>query len=159
MRLNVNPLLLLAGLLWLGALPPIATDAWALKTDKYELNPYVGLGWGYRPGWHRDFYDPWRWQVGIGTGFPYWRHGYWRNDWGYWRDDWRYPYRYQPRKRREPKPIAPPQRVTTSLAQSDAIHSLPANARVKVKDGRTVYEWQGVEYVYDWNSDSYRIVK
>ena len=155
MKPNLKPFWLLAGVLWFGALPPVSDSAWALKLDNesYMVSDVgVDLSWGR---WDRDFYDPWRWQVGIGTGFPYWRHGYWGNNWGYWQDDWRYPYRYQPRKYRKPKPLAPPQRVTTSFTQSDAIKSLPANARVRVKEGRTVYEWQGVEYIYDWNSDSY----
>ncbi|TVP15785.1 hypothetical protein AYI87_04805 [Shewanella sp. KCT] len=154
MKPDMKPLLLLAGVLWLGALPPVSNSAWAFKIDdEFEIDPDFGVDpdWEYRPDWDRDFYDPWRWRIGIGTGFPYWRHG----SYGYWRDGWRYPYRYQPRKYRKPKPIAPPQQVTTSFTQSDAIKSLPANTRVRVKEGRTVYEWQGVEYIYDWNSDSY----
>ncbi|QDF73970.1 MULTISPECIES: hypothetical protein [Shewanella] len=154
MKHKIRPLLLVKGALLLSLLPLTLMPAWALKIDnQFHVSSDFGVntGWEYRHDWDRGYYDPWRWRIGIGTGFPYWRH----NHYGYWRDRWRYPYRFEPRKYRKPKPIAPPQQVTTSLTQSDAIKSLPANARVRIKEGRTIYEWQGVEYVYDWNSDSY----
>lgn len=27
------------------------------------------------------------------------------------------------------------------------------------KDGRTIYVWQGIEYVFDWSSETYRELK
>ena len=72
-----------------------------------------------------------------------------------------YPYRYQqPSYRRaEPKVIAPPERVTTSVSYATGLTHLPENARVVHKDGRTVYEWQGVEYQFDWSTKTYQKVE
>jgi len=36
------------------------------------------------------------------------------------------------------------------------VSSLPSNARVVQQDGRTLYEWQGTLYAYDWNSQTYQ---
>ena len=44
----------------------------------------------------------------------------------------------------------PRQRVAHSVS------SLPSNARVVQQDGRTLYEWQGALYAYDWNSQTYQ---
>lgn len=37
-----------------------------------------------------------------------------------------------------------------------SVSSLPSNARVVQQDGRTLYEWQGTLYAYDWNSQTYQ---
>ncbi|MCG9695451.1 hypothetical protein [Shewanella sp. Isolate11] len=123
---------------------------------------------------HHQGYDRWRWGLGfgaslgtglaLGIGQPYWN--IYRP---YWGSSVYMPYRYV-----RPKPTytessftgtfrtsplsSSPQQVTTHIEVSHAIKSLPANARVKQQDGRTVYEWQGVEYIYDWQSDSYQIL-
>ncbi|MCG9728402.1 hypothetical protein L1D44_00825 [Shewanella sp. Isolate13] len=131
-------------------------------------NVSVGVGWsnhGYR--------DPWRWNVGVSNGwygYPYgsryyrpgWRPGYnWR--WGYpyrYNSRYVYPYRYDRSEYKQPKPkvVAPPERVTTSVSYSTGLTRLPDNARVIQREGRTVYEWQGIEYVYDWDSKTYQQV-
>lgn len=46
-----------------------------------------------------------------------------------------------------------------NTSQSRALRSLatlPSNARVLQQDGRTLYEWQGSFYVFDWNSQTYQ---
>ncbi|QLE87115.1 hypothetical protein FLM48_19770 [Shewanella sp. Scap07] len=123
---------------------------------------WLGSGWN---NW--DYGDRWRWGIGVGSGSPYWNsHRYYWNRpyWNrpYWNNRWRYPYRYE-RRVRDPEPatsvaITPPQRTTTSVEYSDAIHSLPANARVIQRDNRTIYEWQGIEYVYDWHQQQYVVI-
>lgn len=37
-----------------------------------------------------------------------------------------------------------------------SVSSLPSNARVVQQDGRTLYEWQGTLYAFDWNSQTYQ---
>lgn len=37
-----------------------------------------------------------------------------------------------------------------------SLSSLPSNARVVQRDGRTLYEWQGTLYAFDWNSQTYQ---
>lgn len=37
-----------------------------------------------------------------------------------------------------------------------SVSSLPSNARIVQQDGRTLYEWQGTLYAYDWNSQTYQ---
>lgn len=54
----------------------------------------------------------------------------------------------------------------TQTASSDAntkpsralrsLSHLPSNARVVQQDGRTLYEWQGSFYAFDWNSQTYQ---
>ena len=116
--------------------------------------------------------DPWRWGSGwnnhwgpsVGIG---WSSGYrWGNDWR-WRDHWYNngysPYRYDRdnyaiRRDFEVEPtvvVAPPQRTTTSMQYDHGIRTLPENAKVIQKDGKMVYEWQGVIYQYDWSTETY----
>ncbi|ABZ75161.1 hypothetical protein Shal_0586 [Shewanella halifaxensis HAW-EB4] len=133
-------------------------------------NVSVGVGWS-----NYDYRDPWRWNVGVSNswyGYPY-RSGYYRPGWrpGYsWGvgSRWRYPYSYNNRyyspyrydrptyKAPEPKVIAPPERVTTSVSYATGLNRLPENARVIQRDGRTIYEWQGTEYVFDWKTKTYQ---
>lgn len=110
--------------------------------------------WG-QPGWSSSW--------GVGIGNHYWdRYNYrpyWSNHWN--RTNWHYPYRYNrpiygdERRTEKPKVIAPPQQVTTSIQYASGLKSLPENARVIQKDGRTLYEWQGVEYLFDWKTKTY----
>ncbi len=37
-----------------------------------------------------------------------------------------------------------------------SVSSLPSNARIVQQDGRTLYEWQGTLYAFDWNSQTYQ---
>ncbi|QYK01128.1 hypothetical protein [Shewanella psychrotolerans] len=119
------------------------------------VQPTWSSSWGV--GRHNGYRDPWRVGIGFNTGYPYWNHHYRP----YWKNSWRYPYRYERREYVEPKPrvITPPQLITTGVKVSHGIKSLPANARVKQKNGRMVYEWQGVEYLYDWTTESYKVIK
>lgn len=124
-------------------------------TSNVWIQPQWRASWGY--GWQQGYRDPWRLGIGFSTGYPYWNRHYRP----YWNDSWRYPYRYERRQYVQPKPklVAPPEVITTGVQISHAIKTLPANARVKQKNGRTVYEWQGVEYVYDWSTESYKIIE
>ncbi|PKG74396.1 hypothetical protein CXF86_12860 [Shewanella sp. GutCb] len=139
----------------------VAPPLWAVS------NVSVGVGWG--SGWNSNFNDPWRWNVGVSNGwysYPY-RGRYYRPGWGHYGSRWGYnrnqytsPYRYQQPvyRQAEAKVISPPERVTTSVSYATGLTHLPENARVVQKDGHTVYEWQGVEYVFDWNSKTYNKV-
>ncbi|GIU27779.1 hypothetical protein L2719_12730 [Shewanella schlegeliana] len=125
-------------------------------------NVSVGVGWS-----NHDYRDPWRWNVGVSNGwygYPYgsryYRPGYnwrWGNPYRY-NSRYVYPYRYNRTeyKPSKPKVVAPPERATTSVSYSTGLTRLPDNARVIQREGRTVYEWQGVEYVYDWDAKTYR---
>ncbi|MCE9680489.1 hypothetical protein LZP69_15140 [Shewanella sp. AS1] len=123
---------------------------------------------------HRDF---WRWGLGLSLTYPLWS-----NTWGYWgnRDYFPYGYRQSPLILGPAQTLSPPQTyrpqtvtspplklaqpstpvsVTRQIKTSQTIQSLPANARVIQREGGTVYEWQGTVYVYDWQSQSYKVVK
>ncbi len=108
---------------------------------------------------HRHHHDRWSWGLGFGVGFPYWNS--YRP---YWGTSVYVPYRYTAPTSiiRQPKVVSTtiqaPQQVTTHVEVNHAINSLPANARVKQKNGRTVYEWQGTEYIYDWQTQSYKAI-
>ncbi|QYJ79223.1 hypothetical protein [Shewanella acanthi] len=43
-----------------------------------------------------------------------------------------------------------------SLPRGRSVSSLPANAKLVQHEGRTLYEWQGVLYAFDWDSQSYQ---
>lgn len=117
----------------------------------------------YRQSNQYGYQDPWRW----GTGWNnHWGPGYrWGNDWGWrdpWNNGWRSPYddnRYNDYPRREvrvePVVVTPPERTTTSIQYDRGIKTLPDNARVIQLEGKTLYEWQGVKYAYDWSTESY----
>ncbi|AQS38341.1 hypothetical protein Sps_03199 [Shewanella psychrophila] len=161
--------ILLSGLLSLFSLGLQASDRFNWSSNVW-VQPTWSSSWGTGIG------------VGIGTGSPYWNnpswnHGWnssWNNNWyrPYWRNNWRYPYRYNrydsyyynerravKREPTPPKSIAAPQRVTTSVQYASGLKSLPENARVMQRDGRTIYQWQGVEYVFDWSTETYRELK
>ena len=115
---------------------------------------------GWRPYWGVSFGSPWYNNWGWNTSW----NSVWGTQWGY--NGWRTPYSPWngigvsiPLEREvTPVPIAPPERVTTSvqyLSDSSSTTSLPANARVIVRDGRTVYEWQNVIYAFDWDTQTY----
>ncbi|MCH1930849.1 hypothetical protein L9G16_11695 [Shewanella sp. A25] len=46
--------------------------------------------------------------------------------------------------------------ITTVSAIPRSYSSLPSNAKIVQRDGRTLYEWQGVLYAFDWNSQTYQ---
>ena len=167
---RIGQAIMLSALLSLASLGVQASDRFNWSSNVW-VQPTWSSSWGTGIG------------VGIGTGSPYWsnhslNHGWnnswnhgWNNNWyrPYWRNSWRYPYRYNrydsyyynerravKRERTPPKSIAAPQRVTTSVQYASGLKSLPENARVMQRDGRTIYEWQGVEYVFDWSTETYR---
>lgn len=125
----------------------------------------------YRQSNQYGYQNPWRWGAGwnnhwgpnVGIG---WNSGYrWGNNWGWrdpWNNGWRSPYgdnRYNDYPRREarvdPVVVTPPERTTTSIQYDRGIKTLPDNARVIQLEGKTLYEWQGVKYAYDWSTESY----
>ncbi|WP_418358107.1 hypothetical protein ACNH6B_02320 [Shewanella basaltis] len=129
--------------------------------------------------------DPWRWSVGWNTGWG--SHDAWGpsigigwnnhfNTWygtGWWRDNYRrhdpfYPYQtvnVVPAVRQRvievpvvaPRVVSVPQRTTTATLVSQGLTSLPENAKVIQRESGTVYEWQGVEYYFDWNTQTYEL--
>ncbi|WOT05523.1 hypothetical protein [Shewanella youngdeokensis] len=105
---------------------------------------YFGLSYGVSQRARLGFYNRWN--------EPLYRGRYY-SSWGYQRDLWR----YSQQRYRQPKPkaLAAPITVTTSMSYSSGLPRLPDNARVVHKGGRTAYLWQGVEYVFDWPSQSY----
>ncbi len=158
--------LLLSGLLLFSSFGSQASDRF-----NWSSNVWVQPTWSSSGGHYSNYNSGWR--VGIGTGSPYWNNHSWNNSWyrPYWRNSWRYPYRYNSyndyrydrrqtqKESTPPKAIAAPQRVTTSVQYATGLKSLPDNARVMQRDGRTIYEWQGVEYVFDWGSETYQKLK
>ena len=152
------------------AVPVMSFSLTTLASSSVMTNVSVGVGFG-----NNDYRDPWRWNVGVSNswyGYPY-RNGYYRPGWrpGYnWGvgSRWRYPYSYSNRyyspyrydrqtyKAPKPKVVRPPERVTTSVSYSTGLNRLPDNARVIQRDGRTIYEWQGVEYIFDWQTNTYQ---
>jgi len=123
-----------------------------------------GIGWGSRWG-----VNP-RWGSSIGIG---WRSGHlWPYGSG-WRDDYRhrysgfYPYknqlntnyRSQPVALVAPAVIAPPQRTTTHIEYASGLSHLPENAKVIQRANGTVYEWQGIEYYFNWKTQTYEVAK
>ncbi len=45
---------------------------------------------------------------------------------------------------------------TPSRSSAQSLASLPSNARVVQRDGKILYEWQGIFYAFDWNTQTYR---
>ena len=154
---GVRRAVILCGLLSLSSLGVQASERF-----NWSSNVWVQPTWS--SSWGSGYRDPWRWGIGVGTGwnhYPYLNRPYWNGRYQPYGRSWNYPYRYDRRqyKQPEPKVMTPPQRVTTSVQYASGLKSLPENARVIQKDGRTVYEWQGVEYVFDWSSETYRELK
>ncbi|WP_394389716.1 hypothetical protein [Shewanella woodyi] len=136
----------------------------------WSSNVWVQPSWSSSWGNHYPNYSSgWRWGLGVGTGSPYWNNHsyYWNRPWyrPYWRNNWGYPYRYRDNYRNTytkptvPKVISAPEQITTSVQFASGLKSLPANARAIQKNGHTIYQWQGVEYQFDWQSETYREVK
>ncbi|GGB46616.1 hypothetical protein K8B83_05355 [Shewanella inventionis] len=142
---------------------------------------------GRRHSEHRTRHrDPWRWNVGWNTHWginsafgPHIGIG-WNNSfntrygyrWG-WDDYTRhdpflYPYRainiaptVRHRVVEEPVSatlvVSAPQQITTHTQVKRGLSSLPENAKVIQRASGTVYEWQGVEYYFDWNTQTYEL--
>lgn len=56
------------------------------------------------------------------------------------------------------KHVAPIPRETTNVNYSSGLTSLPENARVIQLENGTAYEWQGVQYRFDWATQTYQKV-
>ncbi|WP_350431778.1 hypothetical protein ABIS04_16660 [Shewanella sp. H8] len=127
-------------------------DPWRLGWDQ---------GWGVNQRWGPSIGFSWsnsnNWRYGFGWGYDNYRLG----RYGY------YPYQNQLgteyRSRQveldDTVVVTPPQRTTTSIQYASGLHHLPENAKVIQRDNGTVYEWQGVEYYFDWNTQTYKVVK
>ncbi|MEC4728044.1 hypothetical protein HWQ46_21135 [Shewanella sp. D64] len=145
---SVSQVIILAGVLSLFSLSVQASDRFSWSSNVWM-----------QPSWSSNW--------GGGIGSPYWNRynyrPYWSNHWN--RAYWNYPYRYNrpiyrdERQVEKPKVIAAPLRITTSIQYASGLNSLPENARVIQKDGRTIYEWQGAEYIFDWGTETYRKLK
>jgi len=113
----------------------------------------VGLGWDSCRA--REFNEPWRWDRARDPFFERFH----RPSWGYYGDRYRYPYRYLRPCFRHPKPqlkvVTPPERITTSVSYTSDLTHLPENAKVIQKEGKTLYQWQGAEYQFDWKTQTY----
>lgn len=144
----------------------------------YYNNRY-NQGYNSRSGYHSGYGSRVGWSIGIGSGwnngygaFPY--GGYYGSRWG---SGWGYPWNRsgyygssmlfpfgwsQPISRPSqstPTVIAPPQQTTTSVEYSQGLTHLPDNAKVIQTSKGTLYEWQGVNYQYDWHTQTYQQVK
>jgi hypothetical protein len=136
---------------------------------------------------HNNHYrnrDPWRWGIGwdqgwgvnqywgpsIGIGWSHHNHlrygSAWRNDDYRSRRNGFYPYQNQLNSGYQTQQIelvdtivAPPQRTTTHIEYASGLSHLPANAKVIQRANGTVYQWQGVEYYFDWNTQTYVVAK
>ncbi|WP_298775450.1 hypothetical protein [uncultured Shewanella sp.] len=123
-----------------------------------------------RYGYHSGYGSRVGWSIGIGSG--------WNNGWypygGYYGSRWGYPWGRagyygasafplfgwsRPLVRpSQPKVIAPPQQITTSVQYSQGLTRLPDNAKVIQTSTGTQYEWQGILYRYDWQTQTYQTV-
>jgi hypothetical protein len=140
------------------------------------------VGYQHQGRRHSSHYrDPWRWGFGwnsvwgptIGlsryNGYGSRYDNRYDNRWGI--DEYRrnndnyYPYRtvnIAPRQSYqvvEPAVISAPQRTTTQVQYASGLSRLPENAKVIQRANGTVYEWQGVEYYFDWNTQTYEVAK
>lgn len=137
---------------------------------------------GYRP-YYRPYY-PWgsRWYSGWNLGYGWGSRGYWNSP--YSSIGLSIPMDYEEESVAVSAPVrvttsmqyAPNEgrmvssmpsgangqtvNATGALApkvpRARSVSSLPSNARIVQQDGRTLYEWQGVLYAYDWNSQTYQ---
>jgi len=134
---------------------------------------------------HYRHRDPWRWGIGWDQGWggnQYWGpsigvswsnannlryNSVWKNNDYPSRQSGFYPYQnqlnavYQPQAIEvlEPVAVAPRQQTTTSIQYAQGLNHLPENAKVIQRENGTVYEWQGVEYYFDWNTQTYEVAK
>ena len=136
----------------------------------------------YRP-YYRPYYPGWgRWYSGWNLGYGWGSRGYW--DAPYSSIGLSIPMAYEEEPVAVSAPVrvttsmqyapnegrmvssmpnsADGQRAnaTSALApkvqRARSVSSLPSNARVVQQDGRTLYEWQGTLYAFDWNSQTYQ---
>ncbi|MCK7630729.1 hypothetical protein MZ018_02585 [Shewanella sp. JNE10-2] len=49
-----------------------------------------------------------------------------------------------------------PDSASIQQRRARTVSTLPTNARIVQQDGRTLYEWQGILYAFDWNSKTYQ---
>lgn len=146
----------------------------AHASQVHKKNQYVYNRAYYNNRNHHRHYQPYTrsvgWSIGIGSG--------WNNGWypygGYYGSRWGYPWGRsgyygasafplfgwsRPIVRpSQPKVIAPPQQITTSVQYSQGLTRLPDNAKVIQTSTGTQYEWQGVYYQYDWRTQTYQKV-
>ncbi|GGI93325.1 hypothetical protein [Shewanella gelidii] len=147
------PTMLLVGV----TLITLPTTVWGANKSKVQQPKHLSKHYSKNRHWH----DPWRWRD------PYWRYGWnrhWYGGWGsyYWNRPYSgigisIPLNSVSRERKQPVPSQSTQRTTTHVAIQSGLKRLPANARVKQVNGGTVYEWQGREYKFDWQSQTYQL--
>ena len=141
--------------------PRPVSQTYDVRQSQHESSAHHNQNRHWRPYWGWSS----AWNGGWGLGW----HSGWNNGWGLgWNNGWGNNYWHSPYsgigvsvpyQQPEPVAVAPVERVTTSVQYSTGRKSLPANARVKQQDGRTVYEWQGTSYYFDWQSQTYLEVK
>ncbi|RYV03768.1 hypothetical protein SOPP22_02795 [Shewanella sp. OPT22] len=128
--------------------------------------------WHNRHWWHehrRDYWSRRHW------AHRHWNAPYWRRSWPWWYrhnhwDDFvgaaiTVPLAYEAGKwlyhQSEPQPepvVIQQQSVTTGMDYATGISSLPANARMVMKNGKSYYQWQDKTYKYDWDQHAYVVV-
>lgn len=159
------------------AILPVQAKA-PLNDERLNRESHSVGGQHHRPK-HRQShtrYNPWRWGLGwnnygwgpsIGIS---WRNGinsHFNYGWGINHYRGVYPYSVinpipstQYRTVEQPVTVnAAPQQTTTYTEVSSGLSRLPENAKVIQTDNGTVYEWQGVEYYFDWNTQTYEVAK
>ncbi|MGI2175508.1 hypothetical protein [Shewanella ulleungensis] len=137
--------------------------------NSWRLGIGLGLGWNNAWGWSNGLGIHNGWGPTIGMSWPYGvgmrygdRYDYRQQNEGI------YPYRnvnVVPTTRYQevdepvivPTRIAVPQQTTTVTQVNKGLRSLPENAKVIQRESGTVYEWQGVEYYFDWNTQTYEL--
>jgi hypothetical protein len=142
----------------------------------------LSISWGSRPYYHNNgFYQQPRWRHWHGFednlennyAFSPWHNNsraYSTNDYSIHvhpdsaeartQDAWRKQEYMQANQIVQDSGIqaAPISRLSTQVSHSSGLTSLPANASVVQKDNGIVYEWQGVSYRFDWNTQTYQVI-
>ncbi|QDE32610.1 hypothetical protein [Shewanella polaris] len=118
-------------------------------------------GWGVNQRWGPSIGFSWsnsnNWRYGLAWG----NNDYNRSRYGFYpyQNQLSTEYRSRQVERVDTVVVTPPQRTTTSIQYASGLRHLPENAKVIQRDNGTVYEWQGVEYYFDWNTQTYKVVK
>lgn len=108
---------------------------------------------------HNHHYNNWGWNLGLSA--------LWLSPWVWDNYSWQQP-RYMAPAGQPLRPASPsvattvttvPTQVTTGYrvvnVGPQGRSELPANAKVIQQDGRTLYQWQGQLYRFDWNIQQY----
>lgn len=148
-----------------------------LNDERLNRESHPTGGQHHRPKYQSHMrYDPWRWGVGwnnygwgpsVGISWHNGMNSHLNYSWGINHYRGIYPYnavslapstRY--RSVEQPATLkATPLYTTTHTEVSSGLSRLPENAKAIQTANGTVYEWQGVEYYFDWTTQTYEVAK